>query len=211
MESKICDYVGDPFPVWRTFYRTLHAIQRMKPETQKAISILNEAPLLRGGGELDFSNYTVVSSFGEARKFAESRVWERFYNDVANGIFTIPIQRSIRGELGDERAWIKILEANGAALRPACLKIQQVEWSNVTRFPFVSMLADICAELEISHLIKPVFFFPLVFPVLCAGHFPCGWDGDPIPENWSPKGPRDLSPDKLVLPSGRLMVHKIVS
>jgi hypothetical protein len=32
---------------------------------------------------------------------------------------------------------------------------------------------------------------------------------NPIPKGWSPQGPGDAPPDKLILPSGKLMVHKI--
>jgi hypothetical protein len=174
----------------------------MKTETERAISLLNSSNLLNGGGTLDSSRYSLVPSFEGALKFSASKKWEHFNADVHNGIFTIEIQRRIRAETGDSKRWITILETNGKALAPALKKIRAYEWVNETRFPFESLLFDCCAELEISHIIRPIFFYPLVFPVLCAGHFPCGWDGDPVPENWDPKGPEDM-------PKGKLMVHLI--
>lgn len=181
----------------------------MKPETEKTIALLNAAPLLRGGGTLDWSRYSVVESFDQALQLAASRAWERFYVNVSNGIFTIPVSRRIRAEAADNQAWTKLQESIWAALAPAQRAFRSVEWYNVTRFPFEGLLGDACVELEISHIIKPVFFYPLVFPVLCAGHFPCGWDGDPIPKDWSPLGPNDPLPENLILPRGKLMVHII--
>ena len=174
----------------------------MRIETERAISLLNESNLLEGGEILDSSNYSFVPSFSDALSLAAGEKWEHFIADVHNGIFTIEVQRRIRAEAGDNKRWITILERNGKALGPALKKIRSHEWVNETRFPFESLLFDCCAELEIAHIISPVFFFPIVFPALCAGHFPCGWEGDPVPENWMPKGPEDV-------PKGKLLVHLI--
>jgi hypothetical protein len=174
----------------------------MKSETADAIGKLNAAKLLQGGGAIETSRYSLVHSSDLAIKSASSRKWEWFIAQVHNGIFTIPVQRQICAEAQDDHAWLEILEANGRALAPAFRTLRGGEWYSVPRFPWESLLADCCAELEISHIIRPVFFYPLVFPVLCAGHLPCGWDGQPIPRNWTPKGPEDL-------PRGKLMVHLV--
>src|SRR5688500_510976 len=133
---------------------------------------------------------------------AASRNWERFVGDAYDGIFIRETQRRFCAEREDERAWLDVSDVAGPALTDAWRKLNSTKWIDVTRFPMEMLIAPCCYELEIAHLVRPVFFYPLVFPVLCAGHFPCGWHGDPIPKDWRPRGPEDL-------PRGRLRVHPI--
>jgi hypothetical protein len=173
----------------------------MKRETENAIDLLNNSRLLQGRGSVDASKYKLLDSFAEAKAMAASRSWDCFITDIHNGIFTREIQRQIALEAHDERRWIDTRETIGKKLAPAFRAVSAVPWMEEA-FPFELLLADACMELEISHLIPPTFFYPLVFPVLCAGHYPCGWDGEPVPANWKPTGPADL-------PGGKVMVYLI--
>jgi hypothetical protein len=96
------------------------------------------------------------------------------------------------------------IESIHADLAPARRMMRQSEWLQLTRFPFEVLLTDCCAELEFCSVLTPVYFYPLVFPVLAAGHIPCGWSGDPIPRDWRPNGPGDV-------PRGKLSVYVVES
>lgn len=171
----------------------------MKDATQEVIKTLNASNITRGGGVLELSRYCIVKEWSEAKNYAESEAWDRFFGEVYNGVFIRSVQpklKRIGGVMGD------IQEEIHSALSPAIRAVREAHWSEIPLFPFEGLLTQCCAEVEFSNILEPVFFFPLLFPVLVAGHFPCGWDGDPVPENWLPNGPQDL-------PKGRLMVHLI--
>jgi hypothetical protein len=171
----------------------------MNPATKNAIDALNGSPIGRGGGTLDICEYSFVQSMSDARRLAESREWERTFTNIYSGIFIRALQPTLR-ELGRSMADTK--EQIHAALAPAIKAVRLAGWSEIPRFPFEGLLTQCCAELEFSDILQPVFFYPRLFPVLCAGHFPCGWEGDPIPASWTPRCPEDL-------PKGKLMVHLV--
>lgn len=48
----------------------------------------------------------------------------------------------------------------------------------------------ICMETEYLDLVSPLFFVPRLLPVYAAGHFPCGWEGPKLLENWEGELPK---------------------
>ena len=174
-----------------SIYRT-H--MNLKPETLQAISRLNATRLFHGGGELDSSTCVETTSEGKALQSASSRAWEHFNVRAYNGIFIDVIQDALKKR---DQLLGPSIEAIGDALRPALGQIPSSRVNPVTRFSLQPLLVSCCAELEFSDVLEPVFFYPMVFPVLCAGHYPCGWKGAKIPKVWWPTGPVDLPPGKL--------------
>ena len=63
------------------------------------------------------------------------------------------------------------------------------------RHNLVWCLLGICFKQEYSDVVKPLFFIPYVEEWYRSGHFPCGWDGTPLPDAWNG-----------VMPQGRLIV-----
>ncbi|HSH93794.1 MAG TPA: hypothetical protein VK968_06585 [Roseimicrobium sp.] len=171
----------------------------MKNATALAIHALNHKDTSAITFDLESGRYALVDSWEDARHAAEGEDWDRFITDVHNGIFIQSLQPRLK-RLGITMANER--EAIGTALAPAVRDVRLAGWSEIPRFPFEMLLHDCCSEIEFRDVLEPVFFFPLVFPVLVSGHFPCGWEGESIPHGWNPHGPEDL-------PKGRLMVHRV--
>jgi hypothetical protein len=168
----------------------------MKSETERAISELIQRGLFHGGGTIG-SGYQVVDSEREAVEMASSAAWEEFCVRAYNGI----VIRTLQGRVSGGRGGLEVFfEELPRVLAPLSRQLQRSKWNAITRFPFELILLACFAEIEFSDVLAPVFFAPMIYPVLQAGHYPCGWDGNPLANNFAPTSDADFS-------EGTLCVH----
>lgn len=172
----------------------------MRAETKDFLDNLLKVPWFSNLGEPVTENATPVKSLREAKKMGTARKWENFKLAPMNRLSDLLWDRDdITVDETDEiaesvnRAVFAIFEDQPEKVFGELILDEDIR---------CIVLADVqvaAFEVEYSHLIKPLFNLPILWPWYERGHLPCGWDGKMISEDWAGNGPEDL-------PEGRLRV-----
>jgi len=142
-------------------------------------------PILASVGQPVDGVVTQVNDWTQATTMCTSQKWERCIIRARNAL-----QRSL-----ETRYWERLQEWGPIAdlLRPQIVSFvgSKVPNSSVPS-SYVKTVSDqvawdilfICLEYGYRDIVPPMFYVPFIDPWYALGHFPCGWEGQEIPENW---------------------------
>lgn len=170
----------------------------MRADTLQLLSELKSAELFRNIGHPSDLPHRSVASWSEALASCCSESWTALQLMTNNR----------RAGRVNELNWDRFQQWNPtcASLRPEVLRITEDAVERVGRTREItrdfrnsvsSDLLGILLEREFEDVVAPLFCLPVLHPIYCAGHFPCGWTGPELDTYWS--AGRDPIPNGEIL------------
>lgn len=158
----------------------------MNQRTATKLSDLKSFPWFASAGRATGSDYLTASNWTEAVELSAGEVWSsvqlQIKNRIAGDVRKRDYKRSeewnaIAAELRSE---VAVIAATAVTPIEKAFRLKAdfrgaVSWD----------MLMICLETEFSDLMSPMFFVPRLQPVYAAGHFPCGWEGAKLNEDWA--------------------------
>lgn len=173
----------------------------MQEMTRRFIEDLSRIDWFKNVGKLDEGGVFGVHSLAEAKKYCSTNKWINFTTTIGNRycqkLWSLNVMTSKEhNHVADE-------------INSTIFKL----FKGGTKKMFGSLVSDpdlcrnirgdiqgVAFEIEYSQNVRPLFFYPVVWPWYQRGHLICGWDGKMISRGWAGNGPEDL-------PEGRVRVY----
>lgn len=175
----------------------------MKDDVKKLINSWYDIDWFGRCGTCEDSSVVVVSSPQDAERFYTDLTWENQKNSIFNRYCELlwasygPTDER-RGKREDNRihkAIRRFLSERGEGIFQNLTDFRD---PRLAQFSLELDLRGILAEVCSQELVKPMFYYPVLYPWYKRGYMPCGRVGkEAIPEDWSGTSIEDLPPGRL--------------
>jgi hypothetical protein len=172
----------------------------MRDESRKLLVEIRELPLFSHLGEPCTMDVRQVRSWSEALRSCATIKWESVTlmanNRSAGRMHELDWHRAQTWNPTCEMVRPQVDAIADEALRRVATTRRVTDaFRNCVRWDLQAMVL----EMEFADVLPPVFHYPRLFPIYCAGHFPCGWTGPRLDTYWSSS--------RKPMPHGQILVY----